>query len=100
MVKVRDHKYQFISARPFAPNLGAEIYDVDLSQKISDEQFSDIAQAFLDHQVLFFKNQKEIPPDVHIAFGKRFGELHAHPCLLYTSPSPRDATLSRMPSSA
>ena len=25
---------------------------------------------------------------------------HAHICLLYTSPSPRDATLSRMPSSA
>ena len=24
----------------------------------------------------------------------------AQPCLLYTSPSPRDATLSRMPSSA
>ena len=27
-----------------------------------------------------------------------FGEVKA--CLLYTSPSPRDATLSRMPSSA
>ena len=26
--------------------------------------------------------------------------LHVHTCLLYTSPSPRDATLSRMPSSA
>ena len=25
---------------------------------------------------------------------------NGHPCLLYTSPSPRDATLSRMPSSA
>ena len=25
---------------------------------------------------------------------------HAHPCLLYTSPSPRDGLLSRMPSSA
>ena len=25
---------------------------------------------------------------------------HVIPCLLYTSPSPRDATLSRMPSSA
>ena len=25
---------------------------------------------------------------------------HRHHCLLYTSPSPRDATLSRMPSSA
>ena len=26
--------------------------------------------------------------------------LWFYPCLLYTSPSPRDATLSRMPSSA
>ena len=26
--------------------------------------------------------------------------VHVRPCLLYTSPSPRDATLSRMPSSA
>ena len=28
------------------------------------------------------------------------GPFAAQPCLLYTSPSPRDATLSRMPSSA
>ena len=27
-------------------------------------------------------------------------DMHANTCLLYTSPSPRDATLSRMPSSA
>ena len=30
----------------------------------------------------------------------RLGMSHAQVCLLYTSPSPRDATLSRMPSSA
>ena len=30
----------------------------------------------------------------------RFRELPDEHCLLYTSPSPRDATLSRMPSSA
>ena len=29
-----------------------------------------------------------------------FGFMLILPCLLYTSPSPRDATLSRMPSSA
>ena len=29
-----------------------------------------------------------------------FGHAGAYDCLLYTSPSPRDATLSRMPSSA
>ena len=79
LVKVRDHNYKFITAKPFAPNLGAEIYGVDLSKPISEAQFADIFQAFLDHQVLFFKNQKEIPPDVHVAFGKRFGELHTHP---------------------
>ena len=27
-------------------------------------------------------------------------QAHAHGCLLYTSPSPRDGLLSRMPSSA
>ena len=31
---------------------------------------------------------------------KRNATLQQHACLLYTSPSPRDATLSRMPSSA
>ena len=31
---------------------------------------------------------------------KTLGGSVANPCLLYTSPSPRDATLSRMPSSA
>ena len=31
---------------------------------------------------------------------RRLGEAVACICLLYTSPSPRDATLSRMPSSA
>ena len=34
-------------------------------------------------------------------YNRLVNELHKHyPCLLYTSPSPRDATLSRMPSSA
>ena len=32
--------------------------------------------------------------------GTATSSLYIYPCLLYTSPSPRDATLSRMPSSA
>ena len=79
MVRVRKTNYEHISAKPFSPNLGAEIYGVDLSKPISDAQFADIHRAFLDHQVLFFKNQDEIPPTLHIEFGKRFGELHSHP---------------------
>ena len=46
--------------------------------------------------------------DAHFAFFAMFGwptlfislDAYAWICLLYTSPSPRDATLSRMPSSA
>ena len=33
-------------------------------------------------------------------FRRAFGREQADPCLLYTSPSPRDGLLSRMPSSA
>ena len=33
-------------------------------------------------------------------FLQRSGLVEGQICLLYTSPSPRDATLSRMPSSA
>ena len=33
-------------------------------------------------------------------FDLEFHRIQFTPCLLYTSPSPRDATLSRMPSSA
>ena len=35
-----------------------------------------------------------------VAANRRFRNQLAKACLLYTSPSPRDATLSRMPSSA
>ena len=35
-----------------------------------------------------------------ISLELKSGEVLALLCLLYTSPSPRDATLSRMPSSA
>ena len=46
--------------------------------------------------------EKPVDMPVTVNFGPRYlhsvGQLHN--CLLYTSPSPRDATLSRMPSSA
>ena len=35
-----------------------------------------------------------------VLFQPKFREIDFKTCLLYTSPSPRDATLSRMPSSA
>ena len=40
----------------------------------------------------------EYPGEQGVAF--HHDEAYAGPCLLYTSPSPRDGLLSRMPSSA
>ena len=39
-------------------------------------------------------------PDLAFRYGCRARNCGVCTCLLYTSPSPRDATLSRMPSSA
>ena len=47
----------------------------------------------VDQAILDYNKEKEMIPKTDI-FGRALN------CLLYTSPSPRDATLSRMPSSA
>ena len=68
-----------IKIQKYSPNLGAVITGVDLSKEINDDQFEIIHKAFLDNQVLFFQNQNEIAPEIHLKFGKLFGELHVHP---------------------
>ena len=59
MVALKPNDYKLIVAKPFSPNMAAEIYGVDLSQNIPDDQFAEIENAFLKYQVLFFKEQKE-----------------------------------------
>ena len=68
-----------IEIKPFSPSIGAIISGIEISTGVSKEEFDIIHKAFLDHQVLFFVNQKEIPPETHIKLGKLFGELHSHP---------------------
>ena len=68
-----------IKIQKYSPNLGAIITGVDLSKEINENQFKDIHKAFLDNQVLFFQNQNEIAPEIHLKLGKLFGELHVHP---------------------
>ena len=77
MVAPKTNEYKLILAKPYAPNLGAEIYGVDLSQNVPDDQFAEIHDAFLKYQVLFFKEQKEISPEQHVIFGKRFGQAYS-----------------------
>lgn len=71
--------YTHIDVRKFSPNLGAEVRGLSLADGVSSEEFEEVRRAFLDHQVLFFLNQQEIPPARHIELGRLFGDLHAHP---------------------
>ena len=68
-----------LNIKPFAPNLGAVITNVDLSNDINDAEFKCIRDAFHKFQVLFFQNQSEILPENHIKLGRCFGDLHIHP---------------------
>jgi len=64
---------------PIAGALGAEVAGVHLGQ-IDDDVFSEVRAAFVEHQVLFFRDQ-EITRDQHKAFARRFGTLQIHPYL-------------------
>ncbi|MDX5365689.1 MAG: TauD/TfdA family dioxygenase, partial [Alphaproteobacteria bacterium] len=70
--------YKTITVKPISGALGAEIEGVDLSKELSNETFDDIHQAFLDHVVIFFRDQ-HLTHDQHKAFGRRFGTLNIHP---------------------
>jgi taurine dioxygenase len=69
--------YRRIEVRPVAGALGAEIGGVDLS-RLDDHTFAEIKAAWLEHLVIFFRNQR-ITPEQQIAFARRFGDIHHHP---------------------
>jgi taurine dioxygenase len=70
--------YKSIDVKRLSGALGAEIQGVDLARDLDNETFDDIHQAFLDHQVIFFRDQN-LTPEQHKAFGRRFGKLNIHP---------------------
>ena len=67
-----------IGIRPLTPHIGAEIEGVDLSQPLSQSQKDDIRWAWLEWQVLVFRDQ-ELTREQHKDFGRSFGPLHVHP---------------------
>ena len=70
--------FQTIGVDSLTPHIGAEIDGVDLSQPLSNEQFSEVYQAWLDWKVIVFRDQ-HIGREHHKAFARRFGSLHVHP---------------------
>jgi taurine dioxygenase len=72
--------YRHIQVRPIAGALGAEIEGVDAARSLPDEIIAEIRRAFLDHLVIFLRNQK-LTPQAQLAFARRFGEPMEYPQL-------------------
>jgi taurine dioxygenase len=68
-----------IEIQPVAGALGAEIRNVDLSGQVSNATYDAIHSAFLEHEVIFLRDQQALTPEQHVAFGRRFGSLNIHP---------------------
>ncbi|MGI9383897.1 MAG: TauD/TfdA dioxygenase family protein [Methyloligellaceae bacterium] len=72
--------------------LGAEICGAELSDTASNEAFATIHQAFLDHSVLVFRNQR-LEPDELVGFSRKFGPLEQHVLEQFTLPENPDVLL-------
>jgi taurine dioxygenase len=70
--------YETITVKPATVAIGAEISGIDLARPLGNQQFQEVHDALMAHQVLFFRDQK-LNFDQHKAFGRLFGELAIHP---------------------
>ncbi|WP_439520411.1 TauD/TfdA dioxygenase family protein [Hydrogenophaga sp.] len=73
-VLVRPRSYRHIDVQPLTGVLGADIRGVDLRETLTPEVWAEIRDAFADHQVILFPDQK-LSHEQHVAFGRGFGEV-------------------------
>jgi taurine dioxygenase len=69
---------QPFAVEPVAGALGAEISGLDLSQPLSDDTVLALRRTWLDHLVIFFRDQN-LSPAQFLALGRRFGEVIEYP---------------------
>ncbi len=63
--------------RPTSGALGAELLGIDLSNGLDAEAVADIREAFNEHGVIFFRDQR-LTPERHIAFAERIGPINVN----------------------
>ena len=80
-------EYQLITVEPLTPRIGAFVRGVNLAADLSDEMFNEIHYAWMEHLVLFFRDQN-ISNQQHLTLGSRFGDLHVHPAAPFADDNP------------
>jgi taurine dioxygenase len=67
-----------MKVKKIAGALGAELSGVDLSQGLDPELIADLQRAFLEHQVIFLR-QQDLSPAQFLAFARAMGEPIEYP---------------------
>ena len=63
-----------LTITPASSAVGALVTGIDLAAPISDASFATLRQAFHDHGVLFFRDQR-LSPEQHLAFARRWAPI-------------------------
>jgi taurine dioxygenase len=70
---------------PVTPIIGAEVHGVDLAQRCDPGTLAELEKAWLEHKVLFFRDQQHVTTDQHVERCRQFGDLERHP---FAPPKP------------
>ncbi len=97
MIKERHTKYKTLDVTPLAGAMGGEIIGVDLSRPVKREVFRDIHRAWLDHSMIFFRNQ-DLSPAGLVRFARKWGAIHTHPFMPTMKGHPEILELIKNPS--
>ena len=69
--------YEVLDVRPMTKRIGAEIFGVDLTDQLGNQAVSEIHDALMQHQVIFFRDQP-LDHESHKRLGRAFGPLAIH----------------------
>src|SRR5262249_36129158 len=85
-----------IAVAPIAGALGAEIAGVDLARDLDDEVVAEIRRAWLEHLVVFFREQT-LTPERFLAFAHRIGVPVEYPFVKGIEGFPEIIEVSKRP---
>jgi taurine dioxygenase len=84
-----------LTVKPLSGAIGAEIFGIDLRSPVSDETIARIRKIWLEHSVIFFRDQDLTPKDF-ATFARRFGEVVDYPFLKGLDESPEVIEVAKL----
>jgi alpha-ketoglutarate-dependent taurine dioxygenase len=91
-----DGAYRSIKVLPLAGAIGAEITGVDLATDLLDDTVAEIRRAWLEHLVVFFRDQF-LGPAEFLAFARRIGEPVEYPFVKGIDGFPEIISVTKLP---